>query len=99
MEPVLHRRTKLKGHFNPEDFETRQEFAVSADGTRVPMFIVQRAGTLNDGTNPTLLYGYGGASQAPPRLLPVVSNAVQGLSVTLVEASEGLVDNPFSRAQ
>ena len=62
VEPVLYRRIKLKGDFNPEDFETRQEFAVSADGTRIPMFIVQRAGTLSDGNNPTLLYGYGGAS-------------------------------------
>lgn len=33
---------------------------MSADGTRVPMFIVQRAGTPRDGGNPTLLYGYGG---------------------------------------
>lgn len=51
----------MKGDFNPEEFETRQEFAVSADGTRVPMFIVQRVGTPRDGNNPTLLYGYGGA--------------------------------------
>lgn len=64
LEPALYRRIQLKGDFNPEDFETRQEFAVSADGTRVPMFIVQRAGTPRDGNNPTLLYGYGGARAA-----------------------------------
>lgn len=62
---MLYRRIKLKGDFNPDDFETRQEFAVSADGTRVPMFIVQRAGAPLEGKSPTLLYGYGGTSWAP----------------------------------
>ena len=33
----------------------------SRDGTRVPMFIVARNGIQLDGSNPTLLYGYGGA--------------------------------------
>ncbi len=32
----------------------------SRDGTRVPMFITHRKGIKLDGSNPTLLYGYGG---------------------------------------
>ena len=46
--------------FHPEDYETRQVFYSSKDGTRVPMFITSKKGLKLDGTNPTLLYGYGG---------------------------------------
>jgi prolyl oligopeptidase len=47
----------------PVDFsgiEVTRETATSPDGTRVPMSILQRRGTTRDGSNPTLLYGYGG---------------------------------------
>ncbi|NUN97256.1 MAG: S9 family peptidase [Candidatus Omnitrophica bacterium] len=47
-------------HFDPEPYETRQVFAVSKDGTRFPMFLTHKKGLVPDGTNPTLLYGYGG---------------------------------------
>jgi prolyl oligopeptidase len=46
--------------FNPDDFETRQVFYTSKDGTRVPMFIVFKKGLKLDGKNPTWLYAYGG---------------------------------------
>jgi prolyl oligopeptidase len=46
--------------FDPTAFETRQVFATSRDGTRIPMFLVHRRGLVADGRNPTLLYGYGG---------------------------------------
>ena len=42
------------------DIEVVREFAVSKDGTRIPLNIVRRKGTVLDGKNPTLLYGYGG---------------------------------------
>jgi prolyl oligopeptidase len=47
-------------HFDPGAYETRQVFYTSKDGTRVPMFLVHRKGLRLDGTNPALLYGYGG---------------------------------------
>ena len=45
---------------DPSEFVTRQVFYESADGTRVPMFITHKKGLELDGTNPTILYGYGG---------------------------------------
>ena len=46
--------------FDAEAYETKQVFYSSKDGTRIPMFIVHKKGLELDGTNPTLLYGYGG---------------------------------------
>ena len=46
--------------FDPADYETKQVFYTSKDGTRVPMFITHKRGLKLDGNNPTLLYGYGG---------------------------------------
>ena len=46
--------------FDPEAFESKQVFYTSKDGTKVPMIITYKKGVKLDGTNPTLLYGYGG---------------------------------------
>jgi prolyl oligopeptidase len=46
--------------FVPTEYETKQVFYNSKDGTRVPMFLVYKKGLKLDGNNPTLLYGYGG---------------------------------------
>ena len=43
-------------------YETKQLFAVSKDGTRVPFFLTARKGLVKDGNNPTMLYAYGGFS-------------------------------------
>ncbi|CAM6096651.1 unnamed protein product [Calypogeia fissa] len=53
-------------------------FVPSRDGTKIPMFLVSKRGTVLDGENPTLLYGYGGfnASLTPyfsPARLVLVS--------------------------
>jgi prolyl oligopeptidase len=42
------------------DIEAVREFAISKDGTKVPVNILRRKGTKLDGSNPTLLYAYGG---------------------------------------
>lgn len=46
--------------FDPAQFEEKQVFYKSKDGTDVSMFIVHKKGLALDGQNPTLLYGYGG---------------------------------------
>jgi prolyl oligopeptidase len=43
-------------------YETKQLFATSKDGTRVPFFITARKNTPRDGNRPTMVYGYGGFS-------------------------------------
>ena len=50
--------------FIPEDYVTEQVFYTSKDGTRVPMFLTHKKGIKRDGSNPTLLYGYGGFNVA-----------------------------------
>ena len=46
--------------FKADDYETKQIFYTSKDGTKVPMFLVYKKGIVLNGKNPTLLYGYGG---------------------------------------
>ncbi len=48
--------------FDPDQYEVRQAFYLSKDGTRVPILVSHRKGLKLDGTHPTLLYGYGGFS-------------------------------------
>jgi len=58
--------------FKSTDYETKQVFFTSKDGTRVPMFLVHKKGLKLDGNNPTLLYGYGGFSNTiPPSFSPL----------------------------
>ncbi|MBI1762386.1 MAG: S9 family peptidase [Acidobacteria bacterium] len=59
-QSTVYRQPKVD--FNPADYETKQVFYASQDGTRVPMFITHKKGLKLDGQNPTLLYGYGGFS-------------------------------------
>ena len=45
---------------DPAAYEVNQEWFKSKDGTRVPMFVVNKKGVQKNGKNPTLLTGYGG---------------------------------------
>ena len=52
---------KARPHFfDSTGMHVEQKFATSRDGTRVPYFVIWPKGATHDGTNPTLLYGYGG---------------------------------------
>ncbi|HXI62276.1 MAG TPA: prolyl oligopeptidase family serine peptidase [Pyrinomonadaceae bacterium] len=46
--------------FNANDYDVKEVFYNSKDGTRVPLFLTYKKGIKLDGNNPTLLYGYGG---------------------------------------
>lgn len=54
----LYRTPEIK--FNSDDFESKQVFYTSKDGTKIPMIISHKKGLALDGKNPTILYGYGG---------------------------------------
>lgn len=54
----IYRQSKVK--FNPNDYESKQVFYKSKDGTKIPMIITHKRGLVLNGKNPTLLYGYGG---------------------------------------
>ncbi len=70
LETTIYRAPELR--FKPEEFETKQVFVTSKDGTRVPLFLSYKKGLALDGTAPTLLYGYGGFGIS---LLPSFSSA------------------------
>jgi prolyl oligopeptidase len=52
------RQAKVK--FDPDRYEVTQVFYPSKDGTKIPLFLTHKKGLKKDGTNPVLLYGYGG---------------------------------------
>jgi prolyl oligopeptidase len=49
-----------KVDFNPNDFETKQIWYESKDGTKIPMFITHQKGLILDSNRPTWVFGYGG---------------------------------------
>lgn len=58
-EPKLLRESKPDG-FEPNDYTIDQVFYKSKDQTQIPMFIIHRKDMIKDGSNPCILYGYGG---------------------------------------
>ncbi|GJQ78270.1 hypothetical protein Trydic_g22113 [Trypoxylus dichotomus] len=59
IKPEVFQETRV-GDFDPTKYECKQVFYDSKDGTKIPMFIITKKGVKLDGTNPCLLYAYGG---------------------------------------
>lgn len=72
--------------FDFDNYETKQVFYESKDGTKIPMFIVHKKGLKLDGSNPTYLYAYGGfnSSRLPTfsttRLLLLENDGIYALA-------------------
>jgi prolyl oligopeptidase len=67
-----------KVNFDAAAYETKQIFYKSKDGTRIPMFISSKKGLKLDGSNPTILYGYGGFDIAEtPNFQPYIAEWMQ----------------------
>jgi oligopeptidase B len=71
---TLLKREEVLGGFDPERYVTERLFAPAPDGTEIPISLLYRKGTVRNGDNPLLLYGYGSygfsldAAFASPRL-------------------------------
>ncbi len=62
-EPKVQKSTKYWSpeiDFDGSQYESKQVFYTSKDGTKIPMIITHKKGVTLDGKNPTILYGYGG---------------------------------------
>lgn len=58
-EKVLLKQEEVLGGFDANNYEAKRLYAPAADGTMIPVSIVYKKGIVLDGSNPTLLYGYG----------------------------------------
>ena len=68
-ESKVYRKSNAK--FDSEQYESKQVFYKSKDGTKVPMIITHKKGIELDGSNPTILYAYGGFNVSlTPRFSP-----------------------------
>ena len=79
-----------KVDFKSYDFVTEQVFYSSKDGTKVPMFLTYRKGLEKNGSNPTMLYGYGGFDiSITPSFSPGVATWLQMGGVYAVASLRG----------
>jgi len=58
-ERIVVKESAVVGSFNKDDYETKRIWATAKDGTKIPISIVYKKGLVLNGTNPTLIYGYG----------------------------------------
>jgi oligopeptidase B len=77
--------------YRPQDYVQYREWALAADGTRVPISLVSRLGTARDGTAPCLLYGYGSyeISRDPAFSIPVLSLLDRGFVYAIAHVRGG----------
>ncbi len=90
-----------KPSFAAKSYETKQLFATSKDGTRVPYFLTARKNLSLDGENPTVLYGYGGFSNSlTPRYRPDLPAwlEVGGIFITANIRGGGVYGEAWHRA-
>jgi oligopeptidase B len=88
---ILLKREEVLGGFDPANYVTERLFAAAADGTEIPLSIVYRKGTLRNGQNPLLLYGYGayGLSIDPAFASPRLSLIDRGFVYAIAHVRGG----------
>ncbi len=79
-----------KVDFRSDDFVTEQVFCTSKDGTKIPIFLTYRKGLEKNGSNPTMLYGYGGFDASiTPSFSPAIATWLQMGGVYAVATLRG----------
>jgi oligopeptidase B len=88
---TLRKRRPVLGGYEPERYEQHREWAVTEDGTRVPISLICRAGTPRDGSAPCVLYGYGSyeASMDPWFSIPRLSLVDRGVIFAVAHVRGG----------
>jgi oligopeptidase B len=88
---TLLKRTEVLGDFDPKRYVSERVTATAADGKRVPISLVYKAGMKRDGSNPLLLYGYGsyGASMPVSFSVPRLSLLERGVIYALAHIRGG----------
>jgi oligopeptidase B len=92
---LLRRRPVLllpgRGDYSPEDYEQSRDWATASDGTRIPISLVCRKGTVRDGSSPFLLVGYGSyeISSDPRFAIPLLSLLDRGFVCAIAHIRGG----------
>ncbi|MET1034520.1 MAG: S9 family peptidase [Arthrobacter sp.] len=87
----LRKETTVKGGYDPANYVAEREWALAADGTRIPVSIVRRREVARDGTNPALVYGYGSyeISMDPGFAIPRLSLLDRGVVFAVAHVRGG----------
>ena len=97
-ESTLWKAPEVK--FKSDDYEVVQKFYKSKDGTKVPVFITHKKGIKLDGSNPTLLYGYGGFNiPLTPSFSPALIAWLEKGGVYAVANIRGILSTPMKAVQ
>lgn len=90
-EKKLLKQQEVVGGYNPDNYQTERLWATAADGTEIPMSIVYKKGIKKDGSNPTLIYGYGsyGSSSDPYFYSPLLSMLDRGFVYAIAHVRGG----------
>lgn len=88
---ALLKQTEVLGGYDPTQYSSERIYAKASDGTMIPISLVYKKGTKRDGSNPTVLYGYGsyGASMAVTFSIPRLSLLDRGVIYALAHIRGG----------
>ncbi|GAA2546504.1 oligopeptidase B [Neomicrococcus aestuarii] len=87
----LRKETVVPGGYDSSQYVATREWADAADGTKIPLSVLRRADVTADGTNPTLVYGYGSyeASMDPQFTVPRLSVLDRGVVFVIAHIRGG----------
>ncbi|GAB3524103.1 S9 family peptidase [Arthrobacter monumenti] len=90
-ELALRKETPVLGGYNPADYQQRRLWVTAADGTKIPLSLISKAGIEPNGTHKTLIYGYGSyeISMDPEFSIPRLSLLDRGVVFAIAHVRGG----------